>query len=110
MIEETIKKIEARIQSTENLPADKKEELYSLVHTLKKEIEELSKTDIEHARSIAGFTELSTHEATRSDKKPKLLQSAIDGLTLTIDGFESKHPKLSEVINRISNTLSNLGI
>jgi len=36
----------------------------------------------EHAQSVAGFIERSTHEALRQDKNPTLLKLAIDGCRL----------------------------
>jgi hypothetical protein len=32
------------------------------------------------------------------------------GLQSSAEGFEKSHPKLVEIVNRISSTLSNLGI
>jgi len=72
MIEETVGKIEARIQSSGAINEDRKRELLQLMATLKSEVADLSKTHGEQAQSIAGFTEISTHEATRTEQNPQL--------------------------------------
>jgi uncharacterized protein YoxC len=38
------------------------------------------------------------------------LKSSVEELRSSVEGFEQSHPKLVEVVNRISNTLANLGI
>ncbi len=110
MIDETLAKIEARIQSSDALKEDKRQELQQLISTLKTEVAELSKTQPEQAQSIAGFAEVSTHEATREQQNPNLLKLSLDGLTSSVAEFESSHPQLVQIVNSISNTLSNLGI
>lgn len=110
MIEETIGKIETKIQSAETIKEERRRELLQLVGTLKSEVEALSKTHGEQAQSIAGFAEVSTHEATRSEQDPKLLQLSLQGLTSSVAELEKSHPRLVQIVNAISNTLSNLGI
>lgn len=110
MIEDTLKRIESRIQGADNLPPNRREELASLLDTLKAEIAELSATDADQARTIAGYAEVSTHEATRSQRDPDLLAHSVDGLARSVEGFEASHPRLVQTVNTISHTLSNLGI
>ena len=110
MIEDTIAKIEARLQSAESLKDDKRAELQHLLATLKAEVATLSKTHAEEAQSIAGFTEISTHEATRAEKNPQLLQLSLKGLSSSVDGFEKSHPRLVQSVNTISNMLANWGV
>jgi len=110
MIEETLEKIEARIHAADSIPADRQRELLQLLATLKSEVARLSKTHTEQAQSIAGFTELSTHEATRTQQNPQLLKLSLEGLSSSVEGFEKSHPQLVQIVNAISNTLSNLGI
>jgi len=110
MIEDTLAKIEARIQNSDALSEDKRQELSQLLSTLKAEVAELSKTHSEEAQSIAGFAEVSTHEATREQQNPNLLKLSVEGLTSSVAGFETSHPRLVQIVNSISNTLSNLGI
>ena len=110
MIEDTIGKIEARIQSADAIKDDRKQELLELLGTLKAEVAKLSETHTEQAESIAGFTERSAQEATRSEQNPQLLKLSIQGLNSSVGEFEKSHPQLVRIVNAISNTLSNLGI
>jgi prefoldin subunit 5 len=110
MIDDTISKIEARIESAESISGERRRELLQLLGTLRSQMTELSKTHGEHAQSIAGFTELSTHEAMRKEQNPELLDLSLKGLNSSIEGFEKSHPQLAQIVNEISKTLSNLGI
>ncbi|MBI4659137.1 MAG: DUF4404 family protein [Verrucomicrobia bacterium] len=110
MIRNTIGEIEARLRQTDSIKEANKAELLGLLSTLKSEIEELSKTHGEQAQSIAGFTNVSAHEATREEKDPRLVKLALDGLSASVAEFENSHPKLVEIVNRICLTLSNIGI
>jgi hypothetical protein len=110
MIDETLTKIESRIQSADSVGGDRKRELLQLLATLKTGVAELSKTNTERAESIAGFTQVSTHEATRESQDPNLVRLSVEGLRSSVGGFEESHPNLVRIVNSISNTLSNLGI
>ena len=110
MIEDTIGKIEARIQSADAIKDDRKQELLELLGTLKAEVARLSETHTEQAESIAGFTERSAQEATRSEQNPQLLNLSLQGLNSSVEEFEKSHPQLVRIVNAISHTLSNLGI
>jgi hypothetical protein len=110
MIEDTIGKIEAKIQSAEALKEEKRRELTQLLGTLKAEVAELSKTHQEQAESIAGFAEVSTHEATRAEQNPHLLRLSLEGLSSSVAELRESHPRLVQLVNTISNMLSNLGI
>ena len=110
MIQETITKIEARVKEAQSLKDDKKKELLNLLSTLKAEISEFSKTHPEHTQSIASFAEASIHEAIRKEKDPQLLRISLQGLSTSVGGFESSHPKLVGIVNSICLTLSNIGI
>jgi Mg2+ and Co2+ transporter CorA len=110
MIENTITEIEAKIRSAESVSEDRKRELLQLLGTLKTEVGSLAKTHSEHADSIAGFAQLSAHEATREKPNAALRELSVRGLRSSADGFEQSHPKLVQIVNSISNTLSNLGI
>jgi len=110
MIEDTIGKIEVRIKNAETVKDERRQELLELLGTLKSEVAELSKTHRDEAQSIAGFAQISTHEATRVEQDPQLLRLSLDGLRSSAAGFEETHPRLAQIVNAISSTLSNLGI
>jgi Mg2+ and Co2+ transporter CorA len=110
MIEETIGEIETKIRAAGALREDRKHELLQLLGQLKSEVANLAQTDNEQAKSIAGFAQVSAHEATRSEQNPELRDLSLQGLRSSVDGFEKSHPQLVQVVNAISNLLSNLGI
>ena len=110
MIQDRLDKIEERLKQNKTVKESDKAELLTLLTTLRKEIADLSQTHHEQAESIAGFAELSTHEATRSAKSPELFNLSIEGLTSSVQGFEVSHPKLVGIINTFCTMLSNLGI
>jgi hypothetical protein len=84
--------------------------LLGLLATLKSEVAGLSDTHQDQAQSIAGFTAVSAHEATRDERDPELMQLSLKGLSHSVGGFEESHPKLVQAVNSICTTLSNLGI
>ena len=110
MIRETLQQIKSKIQTSDSIKPESKEELLGLLGNLQKEVEHLSSTNPEHAESVMGFTRSSAHEATRTDPNPHLMQLSLDGLNASVKGFETSHPKLVEVVNAIATSLSNLGI
>lgn len=110
MLRDTIQKIEDKLANSSSLTPENRAELLRLLATLKAEVSELSQSDAEHAQSIAGFTAISTHEATREERNPELMELSLKGLARSVEGFEESHPKLVQVVNSICTTLSNLGI
>jgi len=110
MIEETLKKIEARVRDADSIAGDRKIELLELLSTLHSEVAALAQTHREHAESIASFTDLSTREATRTQRNPRLLELSRAGLSSSVEEFEQSHPRLVEIVNAISNALASLGI
>lgn len=110
MIEDRFQKIEARLQESATIPEPAREELLRLVAALRDEVGTLARSHAEDARSIAQFMDASAHEATRAEKKPKLIEAALKGLTASAESFEASHPKLAEVVNQIAVSLSNMGL
>jgi TRAP-type uncharacterized transport system substrate-binding protein len=110
MLKTTITNIENKIKHNTSIKDKEKTELLKLLSSLKDEVSELSKTDKEHAESITGFAQTSAHEATRKDKNEDLLDLSLKGFTSSVNELENSHPKLVEIVNRISQMLSNMGI
>jgi hypothetical protein len=110
MIQDTITKIEETLRLTEAIKGESRTELLKLVSTLKAEIVELSKTNREHAESITGFAGVAAHEATRQERDLQLLKLSVDGLSSSVKGFESSHPRLVEIVNSICLMLVNSGV
>ncbi|MEO6035423.1 MAG: DUF4404 family protein [Verrucomicrobiota bacterium] len=110
MLKETISNIEERLQGSGSISVAQKEELLQLLSQLKREITALPAMDDDKAKSIAGFTEMSTHQATRGEKNPELLKLSLQGLSSSVEGFEKSHPDFVALVNRLATTLSNMGI
>ncbi|MGA9406575.1 MAG: DUF4404 family protein [Bacteroidota bacterium] len=110
MIKNTMKKIKTKIQQDRSVTKESKTELLSLLSKLESEITKISKIDSEHAESITGFIERSTHEVTRREKNPELLKLSLAGLTESVKGFEASHPALVANVNNICTLLANMGI
>lgn len=109
MIQETIQRIEETLASA-NLSEEKRSELQALLASLKSELESLSAKDEEKARSVAGFAEVTYHEATRSQTDPDLLDLSVQGLSRSVNDMENDHPGLFKVVNTVCMMLSNSGI
>jgi hypothetical protein len=90
MIEETINRIEERLRSAENLSAEKKAELQSLLQELREEVATLPQ---------------SQNLAEQRDD-----EDLMDRLNQSVTEFETTHPQLIGIVNRISTILSNMGI
>ena len=110
MLPETLNKIEERVRTVESITPQQRSELLGLLATLKAEVAGLPATHQDQAQSIAGFTAVSAHEATRDGRDPELVQLSIQGLSRSVGGFEESHPKLVQAVNSICTMLSNLGI
>jgi hypothetical protein len=110
MTQDTIEKIEGRLQRATCLPDKARAELLDLVAQLKVEMAPLAKTHQEQAQSIASFTDVSTFEATRATKNQKSLEHSISGLESSVSELEATHPQLTGVVSRLANLLSNMGI
>ena len=110
MIEKTISEIEAKISGAETISPERRGELLQLLGTLKTEIAKLAQTRSEQADSIAGFAQLSAHEATRTEQNPQLRELSLQGLRSSVEDLEQSHPRLTQAVDRITKMLSDLGI
>ncbi|MGD0231482.1 MAG: DUF4404 family protein [Syntrophorhabdales bacterium] len=110
MIPETLETIEEKIKNADSIKEEDKQELLKLLSTMKAEVVRLSRTDPEQAESIAGFAQVSMHEATRGQRNEQLMHLSIKGLTSSIEGFESTHADLVKIVNSIAYILSNMGL
>jgi len=110
MIQERLDKIEEKLKQSNAVKESDKTELLTLLTTLRTEIAELSETHHDQAESIVGFAEISTHEATRSEKSAALFDLSLEGLNSSVQGFEVSHPRLVGIINSFCTMLANSGI
>jgi len=86
MIEKTIGEIEAKIRGADSVSEERKSELLQLLVKLKTEI------------------------TTSQNQNLQPLKNSVEELRSSVEGFEQSHPKLVQIVNSISTTLSNLGI
>jgi len=110
IMKDTISEIEERIRNAGALKDENRAELLDLLGQLKSQIGALSKTNQEQAQSIAGFTEVSAHEATREERNPKSLKHSLLGLQSSVHELEQSHPQLVGVVDRIATMLASMGI
>lgn len=85
MINQTFSEIESKIQAS-GLDAAKQREILGLLARLKGEIGEHQKNNL------------------------KPLQSPVEELRSSVEGFEQSHPKLVQAVNKVSQILADLGI
>ena len=102
--------IESTIQRARRIPEHTRAELVAMLAGLKSELATLAKTHHEEAASITRFADASAHEVARSDRKPQLADTALQGLRLSIDGLENSHPTVVRFVNRFATALSNMGL
>jgi len=110
MIQDRLDKIEAKVQGASNIPEETKAQLLGLLEDLKKEVQSLPAAHDEKAEAIAHYTDVSTDEITRPGKQPGQVDAALEGLTGSVSGFETTHPKLTQIVNQLAVTLSSVGI
>ncbi len=110
MLKHTLEKLESKVKQSPNIPEDKKEEYFSLLHELNSEINELSKTEKQAAESIKGFTKITAHEVTRDAIDPDLMKISLDGLSSSVRELHASYPKLVNTVNSICTFLSKIGI
>lgn len=92
MIENTIARIEARLRTAQSLPPGEREELQRLLDQLRAE-----------SRSLP-------REPSSSIDEDDDVQGALGHLQESLTEFETTHPQLVGIVNRISTILSNMGI
>jgi uncharacterized protein DUF4404 len=109
MIQDTLNQVRQRIERA-SIKDENKQELIRLLTTLQSEVEQLSRTDSDHAETIASFARTSAHEATRKERQPKVHELSLQALEESVHGFENSHPTLFQTVNAICVALSNLGI
>jgi hypothetical protein len=110
MLDDTLAKLEKSVLSSKTIDSNQRDELLSLVSTLRTEVTSLARTHEDHAQSIAGFAQITAHEATRANKDDRLLKLSLDGLASSVERFEVSHPRLVTIVNSIHQMLANIGL
>jgi len=102
MVEDRIRNIENRVQTSANLPEAAKAELLELLEALRAELQGVKKEHLVRAEGAVAGTGESPHGESLDD--------ALGGLTGTVTELEAMHPRLSELANRLAVALANMGI
>jgi ABC-type transporter Mla subunit MlaD len=110
MLNETLARIEKTVSQASAIDDTTRKELLGLVGSLRSEVSQLAQTHDDHAQSIAGFAQVSTHEATRAEPNEQLLKHGLDGLSAAVREFEATHPRLTNTVNSIHQLLTNIGV
>ena len=110
MISERLAKLESMLRNNPNLPEASRQELLDLVAGLQAEVTPLADTHAERADQIAGRAEAAVHASIKRDQQPGQATVAVEGLAASVREFEASHPRLVEIVDQLTVTLSNMGI
>jgi hypothetical protein len=91
-----IEQIESRVLQSPSLSAEDKAALLKDLEALKAEAAAVPEEKLPTAREISA--------------KEASAQSMMEEFTASVEGLEASHPRLTELANRISVVLSNMGI
>lgn len=98
MIEDTIRQIEERLRSSENIAPETRTELLTLLARLRAEAKTLPATHTaEPVRDSSTDTSESVHDN-------------VEQLRRSVEQFEGSHPQVVQMVNHLATTLSGLGI
>ena len=95
MIQDTIRQIEERLRTSENISPETRNELLALLGKLRAEARDLP-----------------PREPAEAESKPEeeSVQDTVETLRRSVEEFEESHPKVVQLVNHLANTLSGLGI
>lgn len=103
MIEETIRQMEARLSASTNLAPESRAELLALLAKLREEAKALPS-------SLRVPITLPPNDPLGEVSEVKTLQDDVTHLRNSVEEFEDSHPKVTQLVNHIANTLAGLGI
>jgi len=110
MISERLAKLESMLRDNPNLSEAGRRELLDLVTGLRAEVTPLEDTHAESASQIAGSAEAAVQASMKRDEQPEQATVAVEGLAASVREFEASHPRLVEIVDQLTVTLSNMGI
>ena len=99
MVEDRIRNIENRVQSSSVLPEAAKAELMELIEALRAELAGVKKEHLEQAEDASGGAD-----------HGESLNEALGEITGTMTALETTHPRLAELANQLAVALANMGI
>jgi hypothetical protein len=98
MVEDRIRKIEAHVQASANLPDTAKTEMLDLLAALRAELQGVKQEHLAHAEGAA------------PPVHGESLDHTVGALTGAMAQLEATHPRLAELANRLAVALANMGI
>lgn len=110
MISERLARLEGMLRENPNLSEASRLELLDLVAGLRTEVAPLADTHAESASQITGSAEAAVHASMKKDEAPQQATVAVQGLAASVRQFEASHPRLVEIVDQLTVTLSNMGI
>jgi len=110
MIAERLAKLESMLRDTPTLSDPARQELLGLVAELRAEMAPLADTHAERAHEIAGNAEAAVNASMRREEQPERATQAVEGLAASVREFEVTHPRLVQIVDQLTSTLSNMGI
>ncbi len=93
MIQDQIAAIQSKLANSPHIPESTKAELAQLLTELQSEVAALSPEAIP-AKNVADGS----------------VEDALNELRRSVEGFETSHPKVTNIVGQIATTLSNMGI
>lgn len=69
-----------------------------------------SLADTHSAQQIAGSAEAAVNASIQREQQRQRANQAVEGLAASVREFEASHPKLVEIVDQLTVTLSNMGI
>lgn len=108
-MEDTIKRIEQRLNDSAIAPAEK-QKLLELVGSLRKELEQIPQEKRDEAGSVAEFAEVAASQALKENKNPALVEHASEGVNKAMEGMAQDYPSLTRVVGQFCDFLSSMGI
>lgn len=108
MIAERLAKLEGALRDNPNLSDGARQELLGLVSALRAEMASLA--DTHSAQQIAGSAEAAVNASIQREQQRQRANQAVEGLAASVREFEASHPKLVEIVDQLTVTLSNMGI
>jgi hypothetical protein len=110
MIPERLAQIEATLRNSANIPEATRQELLDLLAGLKAEVAPFAVTNSATADEIADNADAAVQAAVHRGEEPEKAAEAAEGLAASVRDFEASHPRLVEIVDRLAQTLSNMGI
>lgn len=100
MIDETLRKLEAKIQAAPQAKDETKRELLALIAELRGELNALAEHDDAEARRLAAL----------AGAAPGDQHGALGELSASVEAFEESHPRLAGALRGICQALESAGI